>query len=291
MDSHVIHVSLASDLEGADGLAVTVFSALKTSSRPIHFWIIEDRIPANVQERLLQAWRQCANMDGATFISMASLPLAMPAFWARAGWPLTSAARFQIGDLLPPDVHRCIYLDIDILVGVDLAELFDMDLAGQPMGMALNSRMEEKVRTYLRSISLDPDAYGNAGVLLMDLDAWRREEASRKLIETGLALPSNIWFFDQDMLNTYFKDRFLVLDERWNFRDAGVLPDGKIQHFAGPAKPWKVSAQEAVLPGHVAWHEAKRRSGYVSQRVSAYQRWRKNLGVFVAKVRRRLNTT
>jgi lipopolysaccharide biosynthesis glycosyltransferase len=288
MESNTVHIVLASDLEGADGLAVTVFSALKSSSRPIHVWVIEERIPASVQARLMQVWRQCDNLTETTFIPMSSLPLAMPAFWARAGWPLTSAARFQIGDLLPVEVHRCIYLDIDILIGVELGELFDLDLQGLPLGMVLNGRLEGKVRNYLRSIDLDPDMYGNAGVLLMDLDAWRSEGANRKLIDTGLALPSNIWFFDQDMLNTYFKNRFLVLEDRWNFRDAGVLPDGKIQHFAGPAKPWKLAAQDASLPGHVAWHEAKRRSGYATEQIPLYAKWRKRVGVVVSKVRRRL---
>jgi lipopolysaccharide biosynthesis glycosyltransferase len=288
VDSQTIHIALASDLEGADGLAVTVFSALELSSRPVHVWVIEDGISTSIQAQLVSAWRQCTSFDDATFISMDRLPMAMPARWARGDWPLTAAARFQLGDVLPAQAHRCIYLDIDILVGLDLAELFDLPLEGHPVGMALNLRMGQKVQDYLRTIALDPDTYCNSGVLLMDLDAWRHENASRKLIDTGLAMPPNIWFFDQDMLNTYFKGRCLFLEERFNFRDAGVLPAGRIQHFAGPAKPWKLAATEAKWPGHVAWHETKRRSGFAAPPMPAYVKWRKRLGALVAKVQRRL---
>ena len=288
MDSQAVHIALASDLEGADGLAVTVFSALELSSRPMEVWVIEDGIPPAVQADLRSAWQKCPTFAGATFITMSQLPHAMPAHWARDGWPLTAASRFQLGEVLPARAHRCIYLDIDILVGVDLAELFDLPLQGHPVGMALNLRMDDKVRDYLQRIELDPATYCNSGVLLMDLDAWRQEGAAVKLIETGMRMPTSIWFFDQDMLNTYFRGRTLVLEERWNFRDAGVPPTGKIQHFSGRSKPWKMTVAEAVLPGHAAWHAAKQRSGFTTPTIPAYVKWRKSVGALVAKVQRRL---
>ena len=288
MDSQTIHIALASDLEGVDGLAVTVFSALEHSSLPMQVWVIEDEIPRDIQQRLEAAWQPNAKLAGVKFISMADLPLKMPSRWANSDWPMTAAARFQLGDLLPLEAHRCIYLDIDILVGADLAELFELPLDGKPVGMVHNRWMEDKVKDYLRSISLDPATYCNSGVLLMDLDAWRAENASQKLIETGLTLPTPIWFFDQDMINTYFKDRCLMLEERWNFRDAGVLPAGRIQHFSGRGKPWKMSSTQAVLLGHRAWHDTKLRTGFVSPPISAYSKWRKSVRALTAKIQRRL---
>ena len=80
-------------------------------------------------------------------------------------------------------------------------------------------------------------------------------------------MPANLWFFDQDMLNTYFKGRCLLLEERWNHRDAGIQPDGRIQHFAGGSKPWKMAREAARLPGHIAWHDAKERSGFQAFRL------------------------
>ena len=291
MDSQAIHVAFASDSEGVEGLAVTGFSVLETSSRPVHFWIIEDRMPKLAQRELTALWSKCPTFAGATFVPMASLPVAMPTRWIRKGWPLTSAARFQLAEVLPTDVHRCIYLDIDILVGTDLAELHDLDLRNEPIGMVPNTRMEDHVKEYLRTIDLDPEVYCNAGVLLIDLDAWRRERAGPRLIECGLAMPTSIWFFDQDMLNTYFKGRCRLMDERWNFRDAGAAPLGKIQHFAGNSKPWSVTAETATLAGHVAWHAAKKRSGFQPRPVPAWTKLQKSVAVLAAKVQRRLVRT
>ena len=287
MNSQAIHVAFASDAEGVEGLAVTGYSALEQCSRPIHFWVIEDGISRTVQHCVEAVWRKSPQFAGVTFIPMSSLPITMPSRWVRKGWPLTAAARFQLGDVVPAEVTRCIYLDIDILVATDLAELFTLDIQGQPVAMVVNTGMAEHVRDYLRSLDLDPDRYCNSGVLLMDLAAWRRERAGKGLIDCGIAMPAHLWFFDQDMLNTYFKNRCALLDERWNFRDADAEPAGRLIHFAGAAKPWSVTAATAVLAGHVAWHQALARSGFKPMPVPAWVRWKKNVDVTLAKLQRR----
>ncbi len=288
MENEVIHIVFASDAEGVEGMAVAGFSALELCSRPVHVWVIDDGIPRPAQQRLQATWRRCPAYSGSTFIPMSSLPISMPSQWERKVWPLISAARFQVADVLPKQVNRCVYLDIDILAGADLAELFDLDLAGNPLGMVRATYIPDHDKAYLRTIDLDPDVYCNAGVLLIDLEAWRREGAGSGLISTGRAMPPNIWFFDQDMLNTYFKGRCLLLESRWNCQDAGVTPQGRLQHFAGSTKPWKMPPAAATLVGHVAWHGAKRRSGFEPLQVPTYLRLKKQLRVLAAKVQRRL---
>jgi lipopolysaccharide biosynthesis glycosyltransferase len=279
VNNQAIHVAFASDAEGVVGLAMTGYTALEHSSRPIHFWVIEDGISRTVQQGLETVWRRSSRFDGATFIPMSSLPITMPSRWARKGWPL--------GDVVPAEVTRCIYLDIDILVATDLAELFTLDMQGQPVAMVVNTGMAEHVREYVRSLDLDPDCYCNSGVLLMDLDGWRREHAGKGLIECGITLPAHLWFFDQDMLNTYFKNRCVFLDQRWNFRDANAAPEGRLIHFAGAAKPWSVTAATAVLAGHVAWHQALARSGFKPAPAPAWIKWKKAVDVALAKLQRR----
>jgi lipopolysaccharide biosynthesis glycosyltransferase len=288
VENKVVHLAFASDAEGVEALAVAAFSTLEFCSRPVHVWVIEDGISRRAQERLETTWRRCSTYSGSTFIPMSSLPIPMPSQWARRDWPLTAAARFQVAEVLPKDVSRCLYLDIDILAGVDVAELYDLDLGGNPIGMAVATRMPDCDKEYLKRINLDPEVYCNSGVALIDLDAWRREGAGKGLISVGRAMPPNIWFYDQDMLNTYFKGRCFLLEERWNYRDSGILPDGKIQHFAGSTKPWKVTAAAAPAPGHVAWHGAKRRSGFEPLPIPAYVKWKKSFNTLTAKVQRRI---
>jgi len=290
MTDRPIHLALASDDRGTTGLAVAVWSALRSTARPIHVWVIEDRIPRVAQDRLVAAWRRARADAEITFIPQSSLPLELPTWWTRSKWPLSSAARFQLAEILPAAVGRCIYLDIDVLVGTDLAELFELDLQGRPLGMALNSEMPEFDRAYVGGLGLDPDRYGNAGVLLIDVDAWRAEHAAKGLIDTGRRLPPDVWFFDQDMLNSYFKDRFLPLEARWNFRDAGVAPDGRIQHFAGSPKPWNIERSAASNPGLQAWHAACREVGYSPPKRSRWSHLKQRVSLKVAQIQRRCLT-
>jgi lipopolysaccharide biosynthesis glycosyltransferase len=185
-------------------------------------------------------------------------------------------------------VQRCIYLDIDILVGTDVGALFDLDLGGQPIGMVQNYDQPESVRAYVASLGCDPDEYGNTGVLLIDLDAWRREKVGTGLIEHGRSMRPDLWFFDQDMLNTYFMGHCQMLDRIWNVRDAGVTPDGRIQHFAGKPKPWETDPEAVSALGMIAWHRTRQETGFVPTPPSLASHFRNNFVNVMAWIERQV---
>ena len=286
MTAEPIHLAFASDDVAVEGLAVAVLTAVERTTRRVYVWIVQEGIDARTQRRLRDAWAHLEMLAGVTFIPQASLPLPMPGWWARQRWPLLSAARFQLPLLLPAEARRCIYLDIDIVVGADVGELYDVDLHGAPLGMVLNTGMTESVRTYITTLGVVPDEYCNAGVMLIDLEAWRRENAAHHLIEHGRAMRPDIWFFDQDMLNTYFRGRCCFLESRWNHRDAGVEAHGVIQHLAGRPKPWQTRAEDVMAPGLLGWHRALARSGFVAPRPRLHSRLRKRLRSRLAQWRR-----
>jgi lipopolysaccharide biosynthesis glycosyltransferase len=247
-----MHISLAGDERGAEGITVAAWSALQRASRPCRLWVIEDGIDPATQARMRAVWERSPNFAGADFPSLRRLPLQFPSWWTHGRWPMSSCARFQMAEILPRDAQRCVYLDYDTLTGTDLAELHDIDMAGQPIAMVPNTGMTAEVAAYVRSMGLDPARYCNAGVMLIDVAAWRANDVARKLIAYGSAMSPQIWFFDQDMLNSFFADRCLILPERWNLRDAAATLPGNILHFAGGAKPWQVDPANA-LPAHRAW--------------------------------------
>jgi lipopolysaccharide biosynthesis glycosyltransferase len=288
-----VHVALASDDRGTVGLAVAVHSLLQHCSRPVCVWIIEDGISRAVQRRLEASWKTARNLARVRFFPMRDLPIRLPDWWGTNNWPLASAARFQLAEMLPPDVRRCIYVDIDVLVGTDVAVLFDHDMQGFPLGMVDGFMKHEADGKYIRSIGLDPGYYGNAGVLLMDIEAWRRENAGARLIEHARTMgPAGLWFFDQDILNSYFKGRFQLLDGRWNKRDAALPPDGLIQHLAGSPKPWQMSPAEMKHVGHLAWERARVETGFKpappSVRLAISRRMRNGIGWMQRQVRKRI---
>lgn len=253
-----IDLLFACDVRGAEAVAVSAYSALRASSRPTRVWMVEDGFDARLKRQMQATFESVPAYAGGRFIALGALPLAMPFWWSRAKWPLVACARFQVAEVLPAECRRCIYLDYDVCVGTDLSALFDMDLAGAPLGMVQNALADEKTRTYLRELGLDPARYGNSGVLLIDLDAWRQEGVAADLIRFSRTLPRDLWFPDQDMINLYFKDRWHPLDRRWNSADAGLPADGRVLHFTGPVKPWTVTGPDAALPGYQSWQAVRR---------------------------------
>jgi lipopolysaccharide biosynthesis glycosyltransferase len=242
-----VHLVLASDSATSAGLAVAVYSAIRQTSRPVAVWVIQEGLDAETIDAMRAFWRGAAEIN---FLKMTPLPW----YWATEKFPLLAWARIEIGDLLPPHVSRCIYMDTDTLVGRDLAELFDMPLQGNSIAMAINNNVPPEVAAYLDSIGIEPERWFNSGVALIDVDAWRRGSIKDGLVRFKRSMPPVLWFPDQDLLNKYFAGRILKLDPCWNRRDVAYSPEGQILHFAGATKPWEMSG-DLGQPGLRAWRE------------------------------------
>jgi lipopolysaccharide biosynthesis glycosyltransferase len=114
------------------------------------------------------------------------------------------------------------------------------------------------MRSHLASLGIDDAArYFNAGVLVVNLDQWRRERATDNLVRFVTSREALSWF-DQDALNSVFAGRWKPLHPRWNamnslwtwpdlaadiFGTAAVreaTSNPGILHFEGPSlsKPW-----------------------------------------------------
>jgi len=242
-----VHLVLASNSATSAGLAVAVYSAIRKTSRPVEVWVIQQGLDVETIASMRKFWSGAAAVH---FLTMKPLPW----YWATEKFPLLAWARIQVGDLLPPHVSRCIYIDTDTLVGRDLVELFDMPLDGNPIAMAINNNVPPEVVAYLNSIGIDPGCWFNSGVALIDVEAWRRCSATDELIRFKRSMPPVLWFPDQDLLNKYFAGRILKLDPSWNRRDLAYSAEGQILHFAGPTKPWEMS-EDFGHPGLRAWRE------------------------------------
>lgn len=245
-----VHVALASDSATSAGLAVAGYSAIKHTSRPVVLWVIQEGLDSETISALRAFWSGAAEVH---FLSMKTLPW----WWTTESIPLLSWARIQLAELLPHDIMRCIYLDTDTLVGRDLVELSDLALDGDLIGMVITDRMPPNDIEYVRSLGVDPNRWYNAGVALVDLEAWRLGGVTDGLLRCKKSMPPNLWFKDQDLLNKFFAGRVRTLDPSWNRRDSAYCAEGQILHLAGIPKPWEISG-DTGLAGLKAWHEVYR---------------------------------
>ena len=160
--------------------------------------------------------------------------------------------------LLPkllPDAPRVVYLDCDTLVLGDVGELAAMDLGGRAVAAVDNVSLGSEADA-ARADLAPGTRYFNSGVLVLDLETWRREHLADAVHAEGMARQAAP-FPDQDALNAVLAHRRLSLHPRWNCQitmiylrearevlGAATLAEAcahpAIVHFEGKAidKPW-----------------------------------------------------
>ncbi|GLZ38117.1 glycosyltransferase family 8 protein [Actinokineospora sp. NBRC 105648] len=171
-------------------------------------------------------------------------------------WTSSALGRLYVGDVLPADVHRAVYLDVDTLVLGDLTELLDVDLGGRTLGASLNEVGGERSwRLGETAVYSDHGAeapgYFNSGVLLIDVDRWRADGVTARAVELYRRYGDQFRTHDQDVLNILFSGDWVPFPEKWNKLvehsvhgrfgngrlDYLTEPDGLV-HFIGGVKPW-----------------------------------------------------
>lgn len=157
--------------------------------------------------------------------------------------------------LLPESVERALYLDGDLVVNRSLLPLYEtdftMDNGKEALFVACEgpgvSQRSWKVYDVL-SIPHD-QLYCNAGVLVMNLAAMRREIPDGLYARFIAEHHEHLRFHDQDTINALFYDRIKYVD--WHIWNQTVLhiqnkkeakereKSAAIIHYAGSDKPWK----------------------------------------------------
>ena len=151
--------------------------------------------------------------------------------------------RFFIPQLLAPEVEKAIYLDSDIVVNLDVNELWRIELGNKMLGAVAESETDSF--RYKSNAAANPlivngvvgfDNYFNSGVLLMNLEPLRGEEAT--LLRGIKFVAEQPGYMDQDALNYLFSKTYLKLPTKFNsfVREARRLSETvtrKIYHFAG----------------------------------------------------------
>lgn len=175
--------------------------------------------------------------------------------------------RFLILDILK-EYDKVLYLDCDMIILRDVAELYDVDLGNNLIGAAVDPDFAGQcngangdTERYCREILKlkDPFTYFQAGVLLLHVAELNRKITVKELLEmsdTGIYKYS-----DQDILNIVCEGRVTYLDMAWNmitdcnhYRWHHVIKSAPydildayeqarrnpyIIHYAGTTKPWK----------------------------------------------------
>lgn len=176
-------------------------------------------------------------------------------------WPRVVYGRMLLAELLPDDVERVVYLDCDMLVRRPIDALFTADLAGQPLGAVRDGLSPfiplRRDMVQNRDLFDGGDPYFNSGMLLIDLPKWRALDIRQHIAALSQSGVMGKLYFDQDMLNLIFRDRWQPLSWRWNTIEAHRAHealDPAILHFTQAAKPWAVWAGVLHSTAYARWY-------------------------------------
>lgn len=183
-------------------------------------------------------------------------------------------ARFLLPSMLP-DLDKVIYLDCDLIVNSDLKDLWNFDVNGVAVAMAPDHLYKDA--TTLERLKMTNGEYLNSGVIVMNLEYWRKHDVQNRVLtfieENGM----NLIYFDQDALNVTLQNERRKLPLKYdctpyhllrnldNFpseiheeiRKARITPT--IFHYMGPTKPWSLGS---YVPGKELFKKYQRLSGW-----------------------------
>lgn len=169
--------------------------------------------------------------------------------------------RMFIPDLFP-QFDKVLYLDSDIVVLHNIADLYNIDMgtnliAGIPDGAVQTIPVFQEYVEKVVGVA-DYNNYFNAGILLMNLDELRKFDFREKflyLLETVKFSVAQ----DQDYLNKLCKGRVTLVEKEWNSMPMPDLnikeEDLKLIHYNLNAKPWR---SDNVLYEKYFWDYAKK---------------------------------
>lgn len=255
-----VHVALCVDRNILPGLHVTLRSAFESTPQTVD--VVVHILHEELTEHDFELLRRTLFGAGPSF---RILPLKfdfalMPKVRVSNVGSAMTFARLWLPDLLP-DVERVIYLDADLVVRVNLAEMWIEETKAAPLaGVSRSPLSQTNDSTFLQGMGLPPDfPYINAGVLLMNLKGWREGNLVAKcrdyLAENAQSVPSG----DQTVLNYVFHDRMAYLPTRYNLplnpTQASITSEqyvpGKVYHLIGRPKPWEPGGTWLNAQSHI----------------------------------------
>ena len=246
-----IPVFLACDDNYAPFLCTTMYSMLMHTKSNIDFYVMDGGISKKNKKLIMQSLKKFKHKN-IRYIDMSKFGLNR--FPNLKHYSLNTFSRYFIPEIAP-NLGKVIYIDVDVIIKGDIAELYSEDLGKYAVGAVLEdfyvgnyTTLKEKIWPKYRG----GDQYFNAGVMLLDIQKFIKNKYQEKLIGLTTQLFDKLSCPDQDVFNILFDGKFKILDYRYNF-----MPDhsemlkkkhperGEVKplviHYTGK-KPWKTQS-------------------------------------------------
>jgi len=143
-----------------------------------------------------------------------------------------------------PEYHKVLYLDCDIVVLGDIAELYHTDLKDNCLGAVTDEVVPTHpvlIRYVEEAVGIPNKEYFCAGIILFNLDAMRQQKVDEKFIGLLSKYSFTTVGQDQDYLNVICKGRVTYLHPGWDKQANNRKYKDKLYliHYNMFSKPWR----------------------------------------------------
>ncbi|MCU1276448.1 MAG: glycosyl transferase family 8 [Bryobacterales bacterium] len=228
---------------------LVMLTSLKEHLRP-SYQLVLYLVHQGVSEELLASISRLVETH-----SIVPSPESLAAIPRHPHFPREAAYSLLLPELLPGTLDRILFLDADLLVLDDLAQLWEISMGDRALAAAPDAAIplccSPRGVKKRDEWGISEDAvYFNCGVMLVRLSGWRERDVTRRACGYLQKVGRQVDFLHQEALNAILWDDWLPLESRWNLlgsmagrpyeqSGSGAWRQPGIVHFAGRFKPWR----------------------------------------------------
>lgn len=158
-----------------------------------------------------------------------------------------------------PQYDKAIYLDCDIVLLCDIAELYNIELENNLIAAVYeqNTFRMPIFSEYVENVlGIEAKTYFNSGVMLMNLQEFRNFKVQDRFIKMLTTYNFDCLAPDQEYINMICRNKVKYLPTGWNKHSFPDPVEGelKICHYALANKPWHY---KDTINGEYFWDFAK----------------------------------
>lgn len=240
----MIDILLSTDKKYIMPTGVTMKS-ISMNNKEVTFHILIDDGVTEKQKQQLTAIIQGHKMQNICFYKLDSKSFKNFPSLGKIKSYITIATYYRlfITEVLPQSIKQILYLDGDVINVKPLDDLWNIDISKYALGAVTD--MAESKHDFVRLGYDSSKGYFNAGVLLINLDYWRRNNLKQKFMDLILFHPEKIVLHDQDVLNICLYDMKKCLPMKYNVQN-GFLWEQKYNQFGDKYTDYEDDLKNAV---------------------------------------------
>lgn len=164
-----------------------------------------------------------------------------------------------------PEYDKGIYIDSDVVLNADLAELFDTEIGDNYIGACPDFSIQEVpplVHYIENAVGVNRLEYINSGVLLMNLKALREAKLDYHFLRLLNEYHFDCIAPDQDYINAMCNGKIYYLGEEWDAmpnENKPELENPKLIHYNLFSKPW---CYDGIQYGELFWQYVRETEFY-----------------------------